>query len=53
MAALTLLRPVPAAAYRSFARNRYRISRWLGIGNAGGACDGDSCGITLGDRHGT
>lgn len=48
-----LLRPTLASAYRSFARNRYRISRWLGIGGARGACDGDACQNYSGDHHGT
>lgn len=48
-----LLRPMLAGAYRAFARNRYRISRWLGLGRARPACDGDRCQIYFGDRHGT
>lgn len=46
------LRPSLAAAYRSFARNRYRISRWLGIGGARPACDGDRCEIYFGGKDG-
>lgn len=50
-----LLRPLLARAYRSFARNRYRLSRWLGLGQGeGGAqCDGERCEIHIGGRHGT
>lgn len=48
-----LLRPLMAAAYRSFARNRYRISRWLGLGSGGPACDGERCAMRIGGRHGT
>jgi predicted DCC family thiol-disulfide oxidoreductase YuxK len=38
------LRLMLASAYRSFARNRYRISRWLGI---------DGCQIYFGGQNGT
>jgi len=47
------LRPMLAAAYRSLARNRYRVSRWLGLGKAHGACDGERCATYFGGRHGT
>ncbi|WP_083940988.1 thiol-disulfide oxidoreductase DCC family protein [Pseudoduganella violaceinigra] len=50
---LRFLRPVLAWAYRGFARRRYAISRWLGLGGPGGACDGAACAIYVGDRHGT
>ncbi|KQV44806.1 MULTISPECIES: thiol-disulfide oxidoreductase DCC family protein [unclassified Duganella] len=46
------LRPLLASAYRSFARNRYRISRWLRIGAARPACDGDRCQIYFGGKDG-
>jgi predicted DCC family thiol-disulfide oxidoreductase YuxK len=51
-----VLRPLLSAAYRSFARNRYRISRWLGIGGADGAgssCEAGACPAPFGGRHGT
>lgn len=48
-----LLRGWLASAYRAFARNRHRISRWLGLRNSRPACDGDNCNIYFGDRHGT
>lgn len=48
-----LLRPALAAAYRSLARNRYRVSRWLGLGAAPRACDGGHCQVFTGGRHGT
>ncbi|MGW8390279.1 thiol-disulfide oxidoreductase DCC family protein [Pseudoduganella sp. HUAS MS19] len=47
------LRPVLAVAYRSFARNRYRISRWLGMGGARPKCDGGQCQINCGGKNGT
>lgn len=47
------LRPVLASAYRSFARNRYQISRWLGLGERKSACDGGHCPTYFGDPHGT
>lgn len=47
------LRPMLASAYRSLARNRYRVSRWLGIGPVHRNCDGDRCRIYFGDHHGT
>lgn len=50
---LRWLRPMLAAAYRSLARNRYRVSRWLGLGKAHRSCDGERCAIYFGDRHGT
>jgi predicted DCC family thiol-disulfide oxidoreductase YuxK len=37
-----MLRPGLAAAYRVFARNRYRISRWLGYGTAA-VCEDGRC----------
>jgi predicted DCC family thiol-disulfide oxidoreductase YuxK len=48
-----LLRPMLASAYRSLARNRYRVSRWIGLETAHKACNGDSCKIYFGDHHGT
>lgn len=42
--ALRPLRPAFAALYRSFARNRYRISAWLGYRQAPSCADG-VCGI--------
>jgi predicted DCC family thiol-disulfide oxidoreductase YuxK len=39
-----ILRPVLAAWYRTFARNRYRFSRWLGYTPIG-KCEDGSCGI--------
>lgn len=47
------LRLMLASAYRSFARNRYRISRWLGIDGAPRKCDGDRCQIYFGGQNGT
>lgn len=38
------LRRLLAALYRSFARHRYLLSRWLGY-RATPACDGDQCSI--------
>ena len=38
---LPMLRPVLSALYRSFARNRYRISAWLGY--AAPACSDGVC----------
>jgi predicted DCC family thiol-disulfide oxidoreductase YuxK len=46
------LRPMLAAAYRSFARNRYRISRWLRIDGARPACDGERCQVYSGGKDG-
>ncbi|WP_426168068.1 thiol-disulfide oxidoreductase DCC family protein [Pseudoduganella sp. S-14] len=46
------LRPMLAAAYRSFARNRYRISRWLRIDGARPACDGERCQVYFGGKDG-
>jgi len=46
------LRPVLASVYRSFARNRYRISRWLRIDDARPACDGDRCEMYIGGNNG-
>lgn len=49
-----LLRGPLAAAYAAFARNRYRISRWLGLGDEGTAsCDSGTCNIHFGEHHGT
>jgi predicted DCC family thiol-disulfide oxidoreductase YuxK len=48
-----LLRPMLASAYRSLARNRYRVSRWIGLETAHKACNGDNCKIYFGDHHGT
>jgi predicted DCC family thiol-disulfide oxidoreductase YuxK len=50
---LALLRPLLAAAYRAFARNRYRISRWLRIADTRGECSAGSCPIYFGDHHGS
>lgn len=50
---IRLLRPMLASAYRSLARNRYRVSRWLGLGKARHQCGGDRCAIYFGDHHGT
>lgn len=49
---IRFLRPPLASAYRGFARNRYRISRWLGLSGAKDACDGGHCEVYLGERHG-
>ncbi len=46
------LRPLLASAYRSFARNRYRISRWLRIDGARRVCDSDRCQIYFGGKNG-
>ncbi|WP_426320899.1 thiol-disulfide oxidoreductase DCC family protein [Pseudoduganella sp. R-43] len=46
------LRPMLASAYRSFARNRYRISRWLRIDGARPACDGERCQAYFGGKDG-
>ncbi len=46
------LRPMLASAYRGFARNRYRISRWLRINGVRPACDGDRCQIYFGGKDG-
>lgn len=48
-----LLQPMLAAAYRSFARNRYRISRWLRLDAGASQCDANTCPTSLGGRHGT
>lgn len=48
-----VLRPMLASAYRSLARNRYRVSRWIGLGAAHKACDGATCKVYFGDHHGT
>ncbi|WP_342115216.1 thiol-disulfide oxidoreductase DCC family protein [Pseudoduganella sp. OTU4001] len=48
-----VLRPMLAKAYRSLARNRYRVSRWFGYGSAHRACDGDRCQLFTGEHHGT
>lgn len=50
---IRLLRPMLASAYRSLARNRYRVSRWIGLGAAHRGCDGGSCQVYFGDHHGT
>jgi len=50
---IRLLRPMLASAYRSLARNRYRVSRWIGLGKTHQACDGDTCKIYFGDHHET
>lgn len=39
---LRLLRPMLAGLYRRFARNRYRVSRWLGFQPAK-ACANGTC----------
>jgi predicted DCC family thiol-disulfide oxidoreductase YuxK len=39
-AELALVRPALDWLYAKFARHRYRISRWLRLGCAGGACGG-------------
>ncbi|SFG19358.1 Predicted thiol-disulfide oxidoreductase YuxK, DCC family [Duganella sp. CF458] len=49
---IAALRPMLAAAYRGFARNRYRFSRWLGIDGAHRSCDGDRCQIYFGGKDG-
>lgn len=41
---VALLRPVWTRLYRAFARNRYRISHWLGYGSVP-ACDNGVCGF--------
>ena len=46
------LRPMLASAYRGFARNRYRFSRWLRIDGAPRTCDGDRCAIYFGGKDG-
>lgn len=50
---VSVMQPMLAAAYRSLARNRYLVSRWIGLRAAQPACDGDRCQLFKGDRHGT
>jgi len=50
---IPFLRPLFGAAYRAFARNRYRISRLAGLGVRTPACQSGACSIYLGDDHGT
>ena len=46
------LRPMLASAYRRFASNRYRISRWLRIDGARPACDSERCQVYFGGKDG-